>query len=212
MFALSGPPVPIAQPSLCRSHDEICALMTKTEPPISTHAYLTPANGMTVLRMLATPVMLILITNQQTAFITCLLWIVLCSTDFVDGMLARRYGVTSSGAFLDPLADKILVLGAMIVLVVENYFSFIPVAIIAAREIGMSVYRSVAGTKGVSIPARKSAKVKTFLQQVAVGFAVAPWFGEHQPVIARTVLWIATALTVTTGLQYFQDARSRRLV
>lgn len=184
--------------------------MTRAEPPISSHAYLTPANGMTVLRMLATPVMLLLITDQQTAAVTCGLWFVLCSTDFVDGFLARRYGVTSSGAFLDPLADKLLVLGAMIVLVIENYFSIWPVIVIAIREVGMSVYRSVAGTKGVSIPARKSAKIKTLMQQLAVGFALLPWVGERKPVVSRVLLLVAMVLTVTTGFQYFRDARSRR--
>ncbi len=184
--------------------------MTRAEPPISSHAYLTPANGMTVLRMLATPVMLLMITDQQTAAVTCGLWFVLCSTDFVDGALARRYGVTSSGAFLDPLADKLLVLGGMTVLVTQRYFSIWPVLIIAAREIGMSVYRSVASTKGVSIPARKSAKIKTFMQQLAVAFALMPWVGVKYPGVSRLLLIAATVLTVTTGLQYFRDARSRQ--
>ena len=186
--------------------------MTRAEPPISSRAYLTPANGMTVLRMLATPVMLLLIADQQTAAVTCGLWFVLCSTDFVDGLLARRYGVTSSGAFLDPLADKLLVLGAMIVLVVQDYFALLPVLVIAVREIGMSIYRSVAGTKGVSIPARKSAKVKTFLQQVAVGFALLPWVGERKPSVSRGFLLVATVMTVTTGFQYFRDARKPRSI
>lgn len=184
--------------------------MTRAEPPISSHAYLTPANGMTVLRMLVTPVMLLLITDQQTAAVTCGLWLVLCSTDFIDGVLARRYGVTSSGAFLDPLADKILVLGAMAVLVTQHYFWLLPVLIIAVREIGMSVYRSVASTRGVSIPARKSAKVKTFLQQLSVAFALMPWVGVDYPEVARFLLIVATILTVTTGLQYLRDARARQ--
>ena len=183
--------------------------MTRAEPPISSHAYLSPANGMTVLRMLATPVMLLLIIDQQTAAVTFGLWLVLCSTDFVDGVLARRYGVTSTGAFLDPLADKLLVLGAMIVLVVQQYFLWLPVAIIAIREIGMSVYRSVAGTKGISIPARRSAKIKTFLQQLAVGFGLLPWVGVKYPQVARLLLIAAMLLTVVTGVQYFRDARIR---
>jgi CDP-diacylglycerol---glycerol-3-phosphate 3-phosphatidyltransferase len=183
--------------------------MTRAEPPISSHAYLTPANGMTVLRMLATPVMLLMITDQQTAAVTFGLWFVLCSTDFIDGVLARRYGVTSTGAFLDPLADKLLVLGGMIVLVTQSYFSWIPVLIIAVREIGMSVYRSVESTKGVSIPARKSAKIKTLLQQLSVGFALLPWVGVKYPQLARLLLVVATVLTVSTGLQYFRDARTR---
>ena len=69
----------------------------------------------------------------------------LCASDGIDGFLARRHGTTRSGAFLDPLADKVLVLGAMFTLVGRGVFPIVPVAIIAAREVAISLYRTFAG-------------------------------------------------------------------
>ena len=110
------------------------------------------------------------------------LWFVLCVSDAIDGYLARKHGTTSSGAFLDPLADKVLVLGAMFTLVARDVFRIVPVAIIAAREFVISIYRTIAGSKGVSVPASKLAKWKTFVQQLAVGFALWPWFADRRAV------------------------------
>ena len=99
-------------------------------------------------------------------------------TDGVDGYLARRHGTTRSGAFLDPLADKVLVLGAMVALVAKGVFWWLPVALIAVREVGISAYRSLLGRRGISVPARGLAKVKTVVQEVAVGFALLPAHGR----------------------------------
>jgi CDP-diacylglycerol---glycerol-3-phosphate 3-phosphatidyltransferase len=184
-------------------------VVAQSEPTQGSHEYLTPANGMTLLRMLATPFMLALIAGRHFDWPTLGLWIVLCCTDGIDGFLARRYGVTRSGAFLDPLADKFLILGAMIVLAAKGAFAWPLVLLIGVREIGMSIYRSVAGRQGISIPARKSAKAKTVVQQIAVGAAIAPWFGHKAAWIGTSVLVIATVLTVVSGVQYYVDARKR---
>ena len=69
-------------------------------------------------------------------------------SDGIDGYIARRHGTTRSGAFLDPLADKVLVLGAMFTLVGSDVFWIVPVAIIAARELVISMYRTVVGVEG----------------------------------------------------------------
>ena len=90
-------------------------------------------------------------------------WAVLCTTDLFDGVLARRHGRTRSGAFLDPLADKVLVLGGMSTLVIAGSLWWVPVAIIAVREVAMSVYRTYVGRRGVSVPANRPAKVKTLV-------------------------------------------------
>ena len=172
-------------------------------------ALLTPANGLTFARIAATPMMLLFVLQRRLDAPTFGMWVVLCSTDGADGLLARRYGVTRSGAFLDPLADKFLVLGAMSALVWRHVFAWPFVAIIAVREIGMSIYRAVAGSHGVSIPASKWAKWKTFVQQLAVGFAIMPWVGEHADWVGKSLLVVATALTVWTGLQYLFAARRR---
>ncbi|HEY7917321.1 MAG TPA: CDP-alcohol phosphatidyltransferase family protein [Acidimicrobiales bacterium] len=169
-------------------------------------ALLTPANGITVLRLLATPVVIVLIMLWGASWFTFVLGGLLALSDGIDGWLARKQGTTRSGAFLDPLADKVVVLGALFALVAKGIVWWLPVAIIAFREVTMSVYRSVVGRRGVSIPARNTAKVKTLLQDVAIGLCLAPPLATHQAVLS-TAIWVATAMTVFTGGQYFLDGR-----
>jgi CDP-diacylglycerol--glycerol-3-phosphate 3-phosphatidyltransferase len=170
-------------------------------------AIATPANGVTLGRVVVTPLLLVWISQDGATWKAEALWFVLCLTDGLDGILARRFGSTRSGAFLDPLADKFLVLGAMVALVANETFWWLPVGLIAVREVAMSVYRAVVGTRGVSVPARRSAKVKTFVQDLAVAFALLPGIGDDHPGVARTVLWVAVALTLWTGWEYWREAR-----
>jgi CDP-diacylglycerol---glycerol-3-phosphate 3-phosphatidyltransferase len=167
----------------------------------------TPANGVTVGRILVTPVMLMLLARRDFDLPTFLLWFVACSSDMIDGMLARRFGTTSSGAFLDPLADKFLVLGGLMVLAWKEAFWWPLVVVIAAREIWISVYRSRLSKRGISLPARKLAKWKTFIQQIAVACACMPWVGRELPWVGQAVLVAATVLTVWSGALYALDAR-----
>ena len=169
-------------------------------------ALATPANGVTVARLLAAPFLIVMIDGNTGSWPACILWFVLCVTDGIDGYLARRHGTTRSGAFLDPLADKVLVLGAMFALVKWDVFWWFPVALIAAREIAISMYRSAAGRHGITIPARRGAKIKTLMQQCAVGFALLPWTADERWLF-NTFLWIAVVLTLFTGAQYLLDAR-----
>ena len=170
-------------------------------------ALLTPANGVTVGRVLLTPLLLALIVGAGDSWPAFVLWVGLSVTDGLDGYLARRHGTTRSGAFLDPLADKFLVLGAMIALVAKALFWWVPVTIIAAREVSMSAYRSLMGRRGVSIPARRGAKVKTVIQDIAVGWALLPLTADKHRWLANGFLWFAVVLTVVTGLQYLLDGR-----
>jgi CDP-diacylglycerol--glycerol-3-phosphate 3-phosphatidyltransferase len=169
-------------------------------------ALATPANAVTMARVGLTPVLLAGILASGASWPVLALWILLASTDGVDGYLARRHGTTRSGAFLDPLADKLLVLGALVCLVAEGLVWWVPVAVIAVRELLMSAYRSWIGRHGVSLPARQSAKVKTVVQSVAVGVALAPTL-EGADWLTSTILWAAVALTVWSGMQYLADAR-----
>ncbi len=169
-------------------------------------AVLTPANGITVLRLLATPVLIALIMLWGASWFTFVFGGVLALSDGIDGWLARRQGTTRSGAFLDPLADKVVVLGALIALVAKGIVWWLPVVIIAIREVAMSIYRSVVGRHGVSIPARNTAKVKTLLQDLAIGLCLAPPLASHHAVLS-TAIWVATAMTVFTGGQYYLDGR-----
>ena len=175
-------------------------------------ALATPANAVTVARVLLTPVLLVLIVGVGPSWPALVLWVVLAGTDGVDGYIARRHGTTRSGAFLDPLADKLLVLGALWALAVEGTVAVAPVVLITAREVAMSAYRSVVATRGISIPARGTAKVKTVVQAVAVGVALCPPVVEGAPWLAGTVLWGAVALTLVSGLQYLRDGRAAAAV
>ena len=172
-------------------------------------ALATPANALTAARLLLAPVVIILILDQPASWTTLAVWILVAGSDAVDGWVARRQGSTTSGAFLDPLADKALVLGALAALVAQGTLWWFPVALIAVREVVISAYRSYVGRRGVSVPARKWAKIKTIVQEVAIGFALLPLTADH-PWVANTVLWIAVGLTLVTGMQYLLDGRKAR--
>lgn len=165
-------------------------------------ALATPANAVTMARLAFAPLLCGLIVAVGPSYGTLALWIVLAATDGVDGWLARRMGTTRSGAFLDPLADKALVLGAMWALVADGGFWWLPVALITGRELGISVFRSYWGRRGLAVPARFWAKVKTVVQALAVGLALIPTVADDHPWVAGGMLWIAVALTLVTGAQY----------
>lgn len=169
-------------------------------------ALATPANAVTVARLLAAPVFVAMIVIWGATWFNFVVGFFLALSDGLDGYMARRHGTTRSGAFLDPLADKACVLGAFGALAYEGSLPWLPVILIAIREVGMQLYRSWAGRRGVSIPARNSAKVKTFVQDLAIGVCLAPPLVHHHGV-ALTVVWLAAALTILTGLQYLLDGR-----
>ena len=170
-------------------------------------AIATWANLVTVARLLVSPIMFAAIDGRKGSWFATALWFVLCMSDLVDGSLARRHGATRSGAFLDPLADKVLVLGAMFTLVQRDVFWILPVVVIAARELIIQLYRTFVGAKGVSVPATQLAKWKTFAQQVAVGFALIPLTASRATWVWQASLWIAVGLTVYTGAEYLVKAQ-----
>jgi CDP-diacylglycerol---glycerol-3-phosphate 3-phosphatidyltransferase len=179
--------------------------------PVDPSALATWANAITVGRLLLSPLMFWVIPDHgEGSWVAFALWFVLCSSDAFDGYIARRHGATRSGAFLDPLADKVLVLGAMFTLVGDDVFGIVPVAIIAAREFVISMYRTVAGSKGVSVPASRMAKHKTLAQQVAVALALLPLTAVDAAWLADWTLWLAVALAVVSGAQYLRHARASR--
>ena len=170
-------------------------------------ALATPANAITVVRILATPVMLVLIVDLKVSWVAAGAWAAVASTDFLDGYVARRQGATTSGAFLDPLADKVLVLGALAALAAVGLTSWLPVLLIAGREAVISAYRSVVARKGVSVPARPMAKLKTAAQDCAIGFILMPATGRHDLWIGQAILWVSVALAMVSGAQYLLDSR-----
>lgn len=170
-------------------------------------ARLTPANVITVARLITSPVLFALVLSGGPSYGAFALGFLIAATDGLDGYLARRMGATRSGAFLDPLADKVLVIGSLASLVKVGIVPWPPVALIAARELGISIYRSYWARRSLAIPARKGAKVKTVVQEAAIGFALLPVFGRQRPSVALTVLWVAVVLTLWTGGQYVFDGR-----
>ena len=170
-------------------------------------ALATPANAITLTRVVATPFLVALILAHEMNWGLVVLWVVLAASDGADGWLARRQGTTRSGAFLDPLADKIVVLSAMAALVSIDRLWWVPVALMGLRELAVSVYRSYVGRRGVSVPARPLAKVKTLVQDVVVALALVPAVGSSFENVIVVVLWVAVALTLVTGAQYLWDGR-----
>ncbi len=168
----------------------------------------TWANAITAGRLLLSPLMFWAIPNDdQGSWIAVSFWFVLCASDGIDGYIARRHGTTSAGAFLDPLADKVLILGAMFTLVSTGVFWVVPVILITAREFVISVYRVLVGGKGISVPASKLAKYKTVAQQFAVAFALFPPTALDATWLWNGILWIAVALALISGGQYLWRAR-----
>lgn len=171
-----------------------------------------PANLLTITRLVFAPLLFWLVLDAEetrgVSWVAFCLGIALATTDFFDGKVARRANVVSrSGAFLDPLADKVVVLGSAICLVAVERYWWVPVALMTAREIGITVWRARWASSGLSIPARRSAKYKTAVQGIALAMAVMPTLEDQDEVIAGA-LWIAVIWTLVTGVQYLMDGQN----
>src|SRR5688572_24483655 len=180
----------------------------RTAMRFNASARLTPANALTLARILLAPLLFVLIFAADetggASWPVFTLGVVLALTDHYDGQLARRHGTTRSGAFLDPLADKVVVIGAMVCLVMVDRYWWFPVAIITAREIAITAMRAHYARSGMAIPARTSAKYKTLVQGIALLVAVIPLL-EDTEMPAVVALWIAVGLTLWSGWQYVRD-------
>ena len=167
------------------------------------------ADQLTVARIIAAPFVVVLFEWDFDGhdYWATGLFIAAMATDQIDGWLARRQGRTTPlGSLLDPVADKVLVLAAMIVLIDEDIFPGWMVAAIVAREILVSGLRLAAVERGVVISARDLGKVKTLAQAVAVavgGFAAA---GAWDQTVAWWALLVAVVLTWVSGLDYARVA------
>ena len=170
-------------------------------------------NILTISRIVVIPAIFlsIYITSMFWAIIAAILFIVASITDYFDGYLARARGETSDlGRLLDPIADKLLVASALVVLLakpgmVEYKLSFIPVIVILCREILVSGLREFLREVNVGMPVTKMAKWKTGFQMTALSMMLLKgiWYWGG---IGELLLWVAGVLTFVTGYQYFQKS------
>lgn len=171
-----------------------------------------PANLLTIARLLFAPLLFWLLVSARdtrgVSWVAFGLGVVLASTDFFDGRIARRANVVSrSGAFLDPLADKVVILGSGFCLVAVDRYWWLPVTLMAVREVGITAWRGRWARHGLALPARRSAKYKTFVQGVALAMAVVPTL-QDQDALIDVMLWIAVVWTLVSGIQYLIDGQN----
>ena len=164
-------------------------------------------NKLTVLRVIMVPFfvffMLTDVGGAANKWIALVLFIVASLTDMLDGKIARKYNlVTNFGKFMDPLADKLLVCSAMICLIPFRKTSdSMVVIVIIAREFIISGFRLVASDNGVVIAANYWGKFKTVSQMAMIIVLIAD-FGGVFDMVGTVLIWIATALTVISLVDY----------
>ena len=128
-------------------------------------------------------------------------------TDFLDGYLARKYNlVTDLGKVRDAIADKVLVNGVLIVLAVEGYISVVVPVVIVSRDIFVDSIKMVAGQKSGAVGASKAGKFKTAFMLVGITllfFQDIPFSLLGVNFVSRTIIMIATVLSVISGIQYY---------
>ncbi|MGE5189948.1 MAG: CDP-diacylglycerol--glycerol-3-phosphate 3-phosphatidyltransferase [Gemmatimonadota bacterium] len=182
-------------------------------------ARLNAPNLLTLFRIVAVPVVVLLLytpggeipfPRSLAAFI---LYVVATLTDLLDGYLARRYRmITPLGKLLDPLADKLLVCAALIMLVPPGRVAAWMVVIVVAREIGVTALRGVASTEGMIIAASALGKGKTLLLNIGVAALILhyPFWGLGAVFGPRFAHWFGMGfliggivLTAWSGLDYF---------
>lgn len=144
--------------------------------------------------------------------VSCVLFAILCSTDFVDGHIARKTNTVSAlGKFLDPLADKIVIVVMLFLIVYFRDFELFPYdglviallgGLILTRELTVSVFRAVAASKGLVLAADIYGKVKTVLLDVGVAFLILAGVNDVIMWIGEIVFYLGAVLTVLSGVRY----------
>jgi len=179
-------------------------------------ALATPANALTIARVLVTPLMLALIVARGVSWLAVGAWIVLASTDGVDGYLARkRNQVTPLGMLLDPLADKLWITAAFVSLVQFNP-AMVPAwiaVVVIGREFLVSGLRSIAAAQGFTIEASNLGKFKMVVQIICICAAILDraWYAWPLPGglmfplhwIAKVTIWIMVFLSLYSAIDYF---------
>jgi CDP-diacylglycerol---glycerol-3-phosphate 3-phosphatidyltransferase len=174
-------------------------------------------NLLTLARILAVPVLVVALLDETPGgdVIAAVVFALAAVTDGLDGYIARRkQQITTFGKLMDPLADKLLVIGALLTLVSLGRLQAWVAMVIIAREFAVTLLRMTASQQGVVTPARALGKVKTVLQ---VGMVFALILVHGSPAWLDAVVYATVAITVLSGVDYFfglrrslAEARTRR--
>jgi len=191
--------------------------MTVSTKNLATATAFNLPNQLTALRLGLSVVLFVLIA-WQIYFAAFVVFLVAASTDWVDGYLARRFGmVTTLGRILDPFADKIIVCGSFIFLAavheLQSYLHAWMVVVIVGRELLVTALRSFLEQRGQDFSAVMSGKLKMVLQCVAVGVSLyfLSYLPDGEPPAAIVWLliasiWAAVLLTIYSGVAYIRTA------
>jgi CDP-diacylglycerol--glycerol-3-phosphate 3-phosphatidyltransferase len=166
-------------------------------------------NVLTVVRILAVPVVVVALLDETPNgdALAAAVFALAALTDGLDGYIARsRDSVTTFGKLMDPLADKLLIVAALVALVSLGRLAAWVAMVIIAREVAVTGLRAVAAEQGVVISASWLGKLKTALQVAAV-FALILW--ESSPLGVDLLVYAAVAATVISGADYFLGLRRR---
>jgi len=170
---------------------------------------MTVPDQLTLARALAVPVVVVLFAWNfpNHDYWATAVFVVAMATDQVDGWLARRWNQTSAfGSLLDPIADKVLVMSALVMLIAEGVAPGWMVAAIVAREFLVSGLRLAAIERGIVIAARDLGKLKTWAQAIAVAVGGMAAAGAWSSNVAWWALLVAVLLTWISGLDYARVA------
>jgi len=175
---------------------------------ISRHDTFNLPNTITLLRISVVPFLFILLADpgEFWSMVIAVLFVIASVTDFLDGYFARKYQlVTTMGKFLDPIADKIIVNTAMILMIPIGRIPAWIVAVTIIRDLIVDVIRSIASAEGIYIQASILGKQKTVTQIIAVTALMIHYslFGINTHVVGTVILYIALLLTIYSGVDYF---------
>ena len=165
-------------------------------------------NTITLLRIGVIPVLFLILLSpgRSLSLFIAALFILAALTDLADGYIARRYGiVTKMGKLLDPVADKIIVNTAMVLMIPIGHIPAWIVALIILRDIVVDGTRNIALSDGIVIAASKLGKRKTLSQNIAVSALIIhyPLFGINAHLVGMITLYVALILTIWSGVDYF---------
>jgi CDP-diacylglycerol--glycerol-3-phosphate 3-phosphatidyltransferase len=166
-------------------------------------------NALTLLRILAVPVVVVALLGETPNgdALAAAVFALAALTDGLDGYFARSRGaVTTFGKLMDPLADKLLIIGALVSLVSLDRLEAWVAMVIIAREIAVTILRTIAAERGIIIAASWLGKLKTVLQIAAIIALIAT---NPAPLSVNILVYIALAVTVVSGVDYFFGLRKR---